>query len=70
VNLEIRKSIPPNEARLPPQWQPSATSPSKIDPLLLLPPRLAQKRSKYSRDKEFVRRKAANRSDETITPTK
>ena len=68
VNLEIKATVPPNETKLPPSWQPPDTPPSKLDPLLLLPPRLAQPpRTKYKRDRGGIRRKPVNRSDESIT---
>jgi hypothetical protein len=65
VNLETKTTVPPNESKLPSSWHPPDNPPAKLDPLLLLPPRLAQPpRAKFNRDR--IRRKPVNRSDETI----
>jgi hypothetical protein len=67
VNLETRTTVPPNDAKLPAAWQAPDTPPSKLDPLLLLPPRLAQPpRAKFNRD--GIRRKPVKKSDETLKP--
>jgi len=60
----------PNESKLPVQWQLSTIPPSKVDPLLLLPPRVTHSRSKHSHDKGSVKRKPVNKIDETILPSK
>ena len=70
IILETRKSVSPNDAKLPQLWQPPAIPPAKLDPKLLLPPRLAQPRSKHTREKGVIRRKPVNKSDETIPPSK
>lgn len=67
INLETRKTISANDTKLPPLFQLPDTPPPKLDSTMLLPPRLAQQRSKYSREKGFARRKPVNKSDETIT---
>jgi hypothetical protein len=71
ASLDTKKTVPPNDTKLPALWQPPETPPSKLDPLLLLPPRLAQPpRSRYHREKGMIRRKPVNKSDETIRATK
>jgi hypothetical protein len=71
ASLETKKTVPPNDTKLPALWQPPETPPSKLDPLLLLPPRLAQPpRSKYHREKGMIKRKPVNKSDETIRAAK
>jgi dDENN domain len=67
VNLETRKTISANDTKLPPLYQLPNTPPPKLDSTILLPPRLAQPRPKFSRERGFVRRKPVNKSDETIT---
>jgi len=69
ANLEIRKSIPPNEAKLPSGWQVPTNPPAKLDPMLILPARLAQPRNKYSRERGMIRRKPVKRSNETMKET-
>ena len=66
IALETRKAIPPNDARLPPSWDLPDTPPSKIDAKTLLPPRLAQQRNKFSREKGFAKRKPVKGSVDTI----
>jgi len=65
VNLQVRKAVQPNETKLPAQWQPPQVPPPKLDALLLLPPRLAQPRTKFSKERG-IRRKPVSKSDETI----
>ena len=65
VNLQVRKAVQPNETKLPAQWQPPQVPPAKLDALLLLPPRLAQPRTKFSKERG-IRRKPVSKSDETI----
>jgi dDENN domain len=67
VTLETRKAIPPNDSRLPPNWDLPDQPPAKLDPRILTPPRLAQQRNKFSMARGFARRKPVNkRSDDTI----
>ena len=66
IALETHTAIPPNETRLPPSWELPDTPPSKIDAKTLLPPRLAQHRNKFSREKGFAKRKPVKGSVDTI----
>jgi hypothetical protein len=69
ANLEIRKAVSPNETKLPPGWQVPTNPPAKLDRMLMLPARLAQPRTKYSRERGMIRRKPVNRSNETMKET-
>jgi dDENN domain len=65
-NFGTRKAVPPNETKLPALWTTPDTPPTKLDPFLMLPPRLAQPpRTKYPLE-GGIRRKPVNKSEESI----